>query len=250
MNSRDYREKVTKATENVEKAIKTIERHYAQLEKKSAKANKAMNSNFNFVEMTEEEIYKIAFANKDDNELYWAIIEIKNKHEDIKGATKKLEEKKQILQNWEAKLERQLEVERKFQKEIPEAMKEAFEMLVADWNRYDLEKKERIIKAYRELGYVEFVKKYKYSTYDWAMSATEQSIDNSNRRSATIWMLDLYNRVYAITGEITDCSRLHFSGKALDGYVTGTEGTAKVETILAGGYNIQRLHARVLVHEM
>ena len=49
-------------------------------------------------------------------------------------------------------------------------------------------------------------------------------------------------------GEIVDASFLRLSGKGeLNGFVTGTKATVEVETIFAGGYNIQILHYRTLV---
>ena len=68
-------------------------------------------------------------------------------------------------------------------------------------------------------------------------------------READYWLINLYNRVKEITGEVTDCSYLRWGGKCLDGYIVGETGRAKVETIGAGGYNIQRYHLRVLVKE-
>ena len=62
---------------------------------------------------------------------------------------------------------------------------------------------------------------------------------------------DLCNRISAVVGEITDVSNLRISAKGnLDGIVTGTKGKAKVETVGAGGYNIQIFHYRVLVHKI
>ena len=62
---------------------------------------------------------------------------------------------------------------------------------------------------------------------------------------------DLCNRISAVVGEITDVSNLKISAKGnLDGIVTGTKGMAKIETISAGGYNIQCFHYRVLVHKL
>ena len=59
---------------------------------------------------------------------------------------------------------------------------------------------------------------------------------------------DIINRTNAITGTITDASGLRVGEKGeLNGYIIGERGTAKVQTIGAGGYNIQCFHFRTLV---
>ena len=60
--------------------------------------------------------------------------------------------------------------------------------------------------------------------------------------------IDLYERCSAEVGVITDASDLKISNNGtINGIVKGEDGRAYVETILAGGYNIQCLHYRVLV---
>ena len=68
-----------------------------------------------------------------------------------------------------------------------------------------------------------------------------------------------YNRKYdfiitrtnEIVGQITDASNLRVGAKGdLNGYIVGTKGTAKVQTIGAGGYNIQCFHFRTLINPM
>jgi hypothetical protein len=71
-------------------------------------------------------------------------------------------------------------------------------------------------------------------------------------RDARAFVLDLLNRTKEITGEITSWAGVHLTVgtngfPVLNGYVEGKEGRALVESIYAGGYNIQRLHVRVLV---
>ena len=61
----------------------------------------------------------------------------------------------------------------------------------------------------------------------------------------------LINDVKKITGNITDARHLSISSKGdLNGYIVGELGTAKVQTIGAGGYNIQCFHYRTLVREL
>lgn len=62
-------------------------------------------------------------------------------------------------------------------------------------------------------------------------------------------MLDLVQRINAVVGTITDASSLQVSAKGnLDGFIVGEKGKARIETISAGGYNIQCFHYRTLVH--
>lgn len=62
---------------------------------------------------------------------------------------------------------------------------------------------------------------------------------------------DLVNRISKVTGEIKDCNYLYIGDNgSINGYVIGEKAKANVETIMAGGYNIQCLHYRVLVKKI
>lgn len=59
----------------------------------------------------------------------------------------------------------------------------------------------------------------------------------------------IIERTNAIVGEITDASGLSVGAKGdLNGYIVGKKGRAKIQTIGAGGYNIQRFHFRTLIN--
>ncbi|MFB0831524.1 hypothetical protein ACEU2D_18215 [Brevibacillus laterosporus] len=64
-------------------------------------------------------------------------------------------------------------------------------------------------------------------------------------------LFDLIHRINDVVGTIEDASQLRVSQKGnLDGVITGEKGKAKIETIGAGGYNIQCFHYRTLVHKL
>lgn len=235
MTSTELREKLTKAQEKVTKIENTISKHYASAEKKKATIEK---NGWGFD----------AHAMRDNNEAFWTIVDYEGKLDDAKNAEKKLEDAKQVVANWEAKLTRQLEIEHKLQTEIPEVFKIAKEYLVENWVACDIREREAMYKAQSELPYSEFKKLYTYSR-KMDLSKTDEEFKKIEEREAEMWLLDLYNRVYAITGKITDASRIHWGGKCLDGTIKGEAGTAVVETIGAGGYNIVRYHLRTLVKE-
>lgn len=102
--------------------------------------------------------------------------------------------------------------------------------------------------------YAPFKKKFgvgiQYATSLWNMS--DEDIHKQNLEDGKRIILDLVNRVTKITGPITSWSGLHLTQgnggwSVLNGIVDGEDGKAEVETILAGGYAIQRLHCRTLV---
>lgn len=78
----------------------------------------------------------------------------------------------------------------------------------------------------------------------------EAWLEKTIEEEKTAKLVDLIARINSVVGTITDASGLYISGKGdINGIIVGTEGKAKVETITAGGYNIQCLHYRTLIHE-
>lgn len=84
-------------------------------------------------------------------------------------------------------------------------------------------------------------------------SKSDEQRHDDNVQLAENLIIDLIYRVRTITGEITDWSDILASAgtggfTVLNGMVIGKKGIACVESITAGGYNIQLLYIRALVH--
>lgn len=86
-------------------------------------------------------------------------------------------------------------------------------------------------------------------TYTFTFKTEE--FEKEIKREAERKYDDIIERTQAIVGTITDASALKVGYKGnLDGIIIGTNGKAKVQTIGAGGYNIQCFHFRTLIHEI
>lgn len=89
------------------------------------------------------------------------------------------------------------------------------------------------------------VTQFNHGSLTWT-ETMEKDIEQEKNRKYD----DIIERVNQIVGTITDASNLSVGAKGdLNGIIIGDEGKAKVTTIGAGGYNIQRFHFRTLVHE-
>ncbi len=79
---------------------------------------------------------------------------------------------------------------------------------------------------------------------DW--DALSKNLDREANRKYDF----IIERTNAIVGTITDASDLKIGAKNdLNGLIIGDRGTAKVQTVGAGGYNIQCFHFRTMIQE-
>lgn len=213
MNITTLKERIKKAEEKIEKKQATIIKKQAWIAKKS-----------------------------DEFEIRWL-------RDDIRRLESEVEETKKTLEKYKKQLAGEMETESLFLNEIPDSMKEMQNELVSTWDAWDIARRDRIKADKKTMEYEAFCRKYNHTERWDLIYKTDDDIHNANVRDAKTYILDLYNRVKVITGEVVDWSGIRCAGPALNGLVIGKEGRAEVETILAGGYNIQRLHCRTLVHD-
>lgn len=178
---------------------------------------------------------------------------IENCERELRYASRDLEEAKTTLEKYYNMLEVEKQKENSIN-ELPELFNDLQKLLIDKWDEFDIAYRDRLISEYKTLGYKEFYKKHSYACYDKMYESDEQIHENNVKASKEV-ILDLINRVSFITGEIKDYSQLRLNRDnngllILNGKVIGNKGTAKVESIYAGGYNIQRLHIRVLVNKV
>jgi len=208
----------TKLTEAYEKAVSatdkqrsTIERHQSQLDKMLATlTSKGVDIN---------DLETAKWANT-DNDLYWDICKIQSKQGDIKNAIKKLTKCESIQSNWSDKLNKEIEKAQLFS-ELPAII-------------------------------LEFAERYRVRCIEWLLEGPEGYTQAEAEKKAEQFKKDLLTtlvyRVSAKVGKITDAKGLTIGMNGeLNGLVIGDKDSATVTTILAGGYNIQCLHYRVLV---
>lgn len=276
-------EKVAKATEKVEKCKGTIARHEKQLEKKIAALSK---KGINLTDLTEEEIKGVQESYR-GSEKSWDIYEVTGKFDDIKGANKKLAEAEQILGNWKNKLDQEINKEKFIADEIPQVIKdflEEWKQIAYEWHikRHvdfqDFKKNlnEKVAKAHVELGIPEGRMPSKHQreqleemALDWKSVEARKvnfaghtvlemdRIRNEEKRLAYLdkelekekkaKLLDLAARIKGAVGIITDASDLRIRSGNLNGIIIGDKDKAEVETISAGGWNIQCFHYRTLI---
>ena len=228
MKIETLRERIEKKEAQIQKKQNTIAKKSTQIEKRTAKAE----------------------AMTDEREKRWELSEIGWLKDDVKRLHDEIEECKATLKKYEAQLAGELEKEATFIKEVPESMKTLEQMLIEKWDENDKERRAFLYRKHSELGYNEFIKKYHYAGWEH-MHTDDETFHKKNEKDARFFTLDLLNRVKDVTGEVTDWGGIYLEQgntfPVLNGRVEGKEGTAIVESILAGGYNIQRLHIRTLV---
>lgn len=86
--------------------------------------------------------------------------------------------------------------------------------------------------------------------YGWRGDSMEQKMSEMLDADVVMKKATLLGRITEITGKVSDAELYVAKDGNINGHVKGDKGSAKVQTILAGGYNIQCLHYRLLVNKM
>lgn len=271
MATREYVvERLNKAQERLAKKQGTLEKHIKAIDKKEAKI---VANGWNF--------WTPAFEARRyaeiPNEVYWLFCEIKDKEEQIENTKEEIEKAEADIAKWSAML---VTIEEKEQsRNVPaiteflnnweeEAIewytKQQAEFLKARTIYYAQDRelcergnrcrdgKERA--AIREQNWKltkEFNARWREMIYlngkgDFDAEMRKMVADEKNRKYD-----DIINRTNEEVGTITDAAGLKVDGRCnLNGFIIGERGTVKVESIYAGGWNIQCLHIRTLIHKI
>ena len=228
MTATEITERINKAEENLRKLDSLIEKRKAKLVKLNKKASG---------------------LEKGTHDWKMAQWDIESEQDALEENIKKIPEKQALLEKWQKKLE-EVNAETKKINEIPEQLKKLQAELVEKIILSEINYRAKMRKDEKEMEWKDFTEKYSCRDREYYMGRSEKDfremvIKDANYE-AKMWVLDLVNRVEKKVGQITNW-KLWFASKALNGYVEGTKGIATIETIFAGGYNIQCLHQRVLV---
>ena len=180
--------------------------------------------------------------------------DIEHYTDDISRLEREIEQTGITLEGYQKQLDGLMERVSVLINDLPEVLKDLQDELVERWDRWDTERRDRIRADYHSMGWKEFSRHYTHADAEFKGKSDEQ-IHESNLQAAENLIIDLIYRVRKITGEITDWSNIRAAAgtggfTVLNGLVIGKEGRASIESITAGGYNIQRLHIRVLVHSV
>lgn len=256
-------ERITKMEETIAKIKATIARHQTRLnklEEQQAKYPYEMNYQ-KWRELTDEQRASDYYGD-------WLDLWHKLDHcrDSIHDNIKKLNEKIDALNVLRQKVEKEIERDNTIPPVLVDFMKE----LTNEWDSYDTFRKPFVEDLYEKFSkawdkekeehwrepYYRMTTKIQdfgitYQEYYYYHDNDKEYWHKKNMKDAKNLVLGLMNRVKAKCGNIQSFENLHIQianiGVCLNGYVKGDKGDAVVESIVAGGYNIQRKHIRVLV---
>ena len=229
---RDYADSIHNANSAIEEYQATLDKYNAQLDK---------------IKQTDKEVDEIPDVLKDFmNQLVdeWDRYDIKLRDESKPYYDSLVKDADRILYEYEGDPDY---IPRSGQASSAK-LKELYPEVVS-YNRYSRFKEDYIYRPFKK----KFGVGIQYATGLWSMS--DEDIHKQNLDDGKRIILDLVNRVTKITGPITSWSGLYLTQgnggwSVLNGTVKGEDGVASVDTILAGGWNIQKLHCRTLVKKV
>lgn len=106
-------------------------------------------------------------------------------------------------------------------------------------NEYKSTNKDDLSKLYNEIDRIKEVLINK--------EPENEKIINNSIQVSTIEIIDMLQDT---VGNIIECTLSGQGNRGFNGFIKGDKGSIEINTILAGGYNIQKLHLRTLVRRL
>lgn len=261
-------------TQDLEERIKGCEETIAKKQNTIVKKNKAIEKILNNLhelgfkgntyEELNEEVEKereIDFHGEKFQEGYNFLYDLNEAMTSIKNNTKSIEAEKEKIAKYQSMLEAESNKMNAINN-LPQNVIDFMNELEDNWNYFDKRRRDTLKEAVSKLNKITDMNVWKEErnilvnkygrNFREDSHLTDEQIESTNKKLVNNLIIDFIDRVKYKVGEITSFNGLRLNrdnqGYAiLNGYVEGTKDTAKVESIYAGGYNIQRLHVRVLV---
>lgn len=285
MATKEYvQDRINKAKENIEKKENLIVKMRDRIEKNKAKLQK-LGFSAEYIENLDNP-WKIDRSNPNWEKAFDLAYAIENAQDSINSANDALPELRKKLEGYQSEMNAIIEKEnsrdiqiiidflegwkeraKKFYENSVDAwidtLREYYEedRKFCDWlnNHFADRKNKELVKKMEEPRLTAKAVHSDYSYLDRYMSGSfhsgyylntellQKDLDNEANEKYDF----IIERTNNIVGQITDASDLSIGNKGdLNGIIVGTRGKARVQTIGAGGYNIQVFHYRTLINRV
>ena len=167
------------------------------------------------------------------------IVKLQNKYEE--QLVKEEESEKKVKEKSQA-----------FKNSLSQILIDLMNNLIKNMDAYDFKVKKFLLKKFNELGKEEFGKQYGMSGYNLSLiNYSDEDIHKYNEVDAEFLVRQLISKTKSVTGDIVKLEGIDIApgnkGVSLNGRVIGKKGQCDIESIIAGGYNIQKEHIRVIL---
>ena len=185
----------------------------------------------------------------DENDRFWLQCDIEHLDESIQSVIGKMNNVRSDI-SFAEMIERR---NAKKEERVPQQLKDFRARLVESWDEHDRAERDAVLQegeSWWKSGKGTYSAWYAFSTL------TDERIHELNCKAANAIVENLIDRVEKAVGQMKSFDHLYLhngnwmEGTALNGWIEGENGRCEVRSIRAGGYNIQRLHIRVLTLKM
>lgn len=224
MDIQKLQERIDKAQEKIDKKCNTIEKTKARIEKLTAQIA-------TFEHKTREELRTIPSEERTEENFYtpWEVLfKLEVAEDSIKANYKEIKKIEGTLKKYQNQMVKENNNLNKIEN-IPEILKNLIKKIIEENDKLAINDPNEV--------------------------RSSEEIHKDNVEFANYLVLNLIARTENVVGEITSWNELRITAGShhlpvFNGVVNGTKGTAIIETIEAGGWNVQRWHLRVLVKKI